>query len=263
VDEFYSSIGPTGLTGASGETNTFTSSKTFTNGVGVTGGSLGIGTASPATKLDVNGDAQFGSGATKSTFTTTGDLLTAGKVYVSTTASGNGNLRVRAGTGNGGGTTPIILFSWVGSSTTQGGGPGTIIGQKFTIPGNTLVNDGDWLEVFCLAKATTTSVSKILSVTVDGDQDGTGSSTSAARQWTNKSIVTRTTSTNLMHHAERERGDPSGSAGQSVDIDYTNTVAVATSFSVSCDIRADNNNTAAGDEVMDLKQMTIVYHPAP
>ena len=35
-------------------------------------GNVGIGTASPATKLDVNGDAQFGSGATKSTFTATG-----------------------------------------------------------------------------------------------------------------------------------------------------------------------------------------------
>lgn len=33
---------------------------------------VGIGTASPATTLDVNGDAQFGSGATKSTFTATG-----------------------------------------------------------------------------------------------------------------------------------------------------------------------------------------------
>jgi len=35
-------------------------------------GNVGIGTASPATTLDVNGNAQFGSGATKSTFTATG-----------------------------------------------------------------------------------------------------------------------------------------------------------------------------------------------
>lgn len=35
-------------------------------------GRVGIGTASPATSLDVNGSAQFGSGADKSTFTATG-----------------------------------------------------------------------------------------------------------------------------------------------------------------------------------------------
>lgn len=37
-----------------------------------TGANFGIGTTSPATVLDVNGNAQFGSGATKSTFTATG-----------------------------------------------------------------------------------------------------------------------------------------------------------------------------------------------
>lgn len=36
------------------------------------GDKVGIGTASPATTLDVNGSAQFGSGATKSTFTAAG-----------------------------------------------------------------------------------------------------------------------------------------------------------------------------------------------
>ena len=35
-------------------------------------GKVGIGTASPATTLDVNDNAQFGSGATKSTFTAHG-----------------------------------------------------------------------------------------------------------------------------------------------------------------------------------------------
>lgn len=37
-------------------------------------GRMGIGTKTPATKLDVEGSAQFGSGATKSTFTTNGSL---------------------------------------------------------------------------------------------------------------------------------------------------------------------------------------------
>lgn len=41
----------------------------------VTGqGRVGIGAVAPATSLDVNGNAQFGSGVTKSTFSTTGSL---------------------------------------------------------------------------------------------------------------------------------------------------------------------------------------------
>jgi len=54
---------------------------TFQNAVNFPGtgvwnaaGSAGVGTAAPATKLDVNGSAQFGSGVTKSTFTTAGVL---------------------------------------------------------------------------------------------------------------------------------------------------------------------------------------------
>ena len=38
-------------------------------------GGFGVNTSTPATTLDVNGSAQFGSGATKSTFTTTGALI--------------------------------------------------------------------------------------------------------------------------------------------------------------------------------------------
>ncbi|OGR62856.1 MAG: hypothetical protein A2X31_07020 [Elusimicrobia bacterium GWB2_63_22] len=37
-------------------------------------GKIGIGTAAPAALLEVSGAAQFGSGATKSTFTATGNL---------------------------------------------------------------------------------------------------------------------------------------------------------------------------------------------
>jgi hypothetical protein len=45
-------------------------------------GRLAVGTTLPQTKLDVNGDAQFGSDTTKSTFTTTGRL----KIYDGTSA---------------------------------------------------------------------------------------------------------------------------------------------------------------------------------
>src|SRR3990167_4457705 len=53
-----------------------------------TGGNVGIGTANQASKLDVNGSASFGSGATKSTFTSTGNLQ-----FVShSTITGNGSI---------------------------------------------------------------------------------------------------------------------------------------------------------------------------
>ena len=74
------------------------------------GGNVGIGgnVAAPATTLDVNGSAQFGSGATKSTFTTTGALTLAAAapltvssatfvgVTVSTQAAGGAGASVTA-----------------------------------------------------------------------------------------------------------------------------------------------------------------------
>jgi hypothetical protein len=57
-----------------------------THGIYVrTGGNVGLGTTSPAALLDVNGSAQFGAGATKSTFTATGVLQLA---YGLTAATG-------------------------------------------------------------------------------------------------------------------------------------------------------------------------------
>lgn len=59
-------------------------------------GNVGVGTTLPGSKLDVQGDAQFGSGATKSTFTAAGLLkLTSSGIQwadgtISTTASSNG-----------------------------------------------------------------------------------------------------------------------------------------------------------------------------
>lgn len=64
-------------------------------------GKLGLGTTSPGAKLDVDGNAQFGSGATKSTFTASGNLDVPGTItgaFIVGDGSGLTNLSVDAET---------------------------------------------------------------------------------------------------------------------------------------------------------------------
>ncbi|UPT72885.1 MAG: hypothetical protein M0D55_13290 [Elusimicrobiota bacterium] len=77
----------------------FTAAAPFTVDIStlyVNGGQVGIATAAPQATLDVNGSAQFGSGVTKSTFTSSGllRLTTSGIQWAdgttSTTATGGG-----------------------------------------------------------------------------------------------------------------------------------------------------------------------------
>lgn len=59
---------------------------------------VGSGLADPQTTLDVSGDAQFGNGATKSTFTASGDLTVGGKIGAGGVVGGAGfPLRVEGG----------------------------------------------------------------------------------------------------------------------------------------------------------------------
>lgn len=53
------------------------------------GGNLGVGNAALATKFDVEGNAQFGSGVTKSTFSTTGALTMASGAVITGNVTGN------------------------------------------------------------------------------------------------------------------------------------------------------------------------------
>lgn len=62
----------------------------------ISGGLIGILTSSPATSLDVNGNVQFGSGATKSTFSATGGLTLAS--VSSITFTGGSGIRWADGT---------------------------------------------------------------------------------------------------------------------------------------------------------------------
>jgi hypothetical protein len=64
------------------------SAAAFVDYVTISGSKVGIGTTAPGTTLDVNGNAQFGSGATKSTFTATG-MLVVNPPALQTIAAGN------------------------------------------------------------------------------------------------------------------------------------------------------------------------------
>ena len=76
---------------------------------------MGIGTTDPLAKLDVNGNAQFGSGATKSTFSATGDLNLASNGDLTLTGptafiTSGSSINASAFFGNGAGLTGVTGF---------------------------------------------------------------------------------------------------------------------------------------------------------
>lgn len=127
----------TSATAASAVPNIFISSVT---------GNVGIGTNSPATTLAVSGSAQFGSGATKSTFTASGLLqLTASGIQwadgsISTTAAtgGSSGNASESGTNNMTGAT-----YWTAGSTLAVNQSSTTSGTTVTI-GNSPRVSGMW-----------------------------------------------------------------------------------------------------------------------
>ncbi|PCI38073.1 MAG: hypothetical protein COB53_05260 [Elusimicrobia bacterium] len=83
----------------------------------VNNGNVGIGTTSPGAKLDVSGDAQFGSGAGKSTFTVTGALSVASGADITLVGGGTvTGLPTPSATGD------AAPKSYVDSQVTAGGG---------------------------------------------------------------------------------------------------------------------------------------------
>jgi hypothetical protein len=139
-----------------------------------------------------------------------------------------------------------------------------MVAHSFTVPANTLVKDGDRLEMFALVRATTTSLAKEVEFRVDGDITQFGASTNGARQWSAFGRTWRTSATNLSQYFERQRSDPGGAAGQSVDWDTANTIAFATdSFLIEVLLYGVTGTTNAGDEDMDLVSFYVMYYPAP
>ena len=190
-----------------------------------------------------------------------GTVQTRGQVAVSTTIGGNGNHRVRAGTGDGGGTTPIVLYSHAGSSTTGNtSATSWITADQFTVRPNSLVNDGDTLEVFCVAKATSTNLTKGVETTINGTQTANGATGDTGTRWTGLTTIRRTSATTADFYSERHRA-----TGFASDALYAMSVTFGNAFNVTCDIRASATAypSAAGDENMDLKYMRVILYPAP
>jgi hypothetical protein len=79
----------------------------------VNGGFVGVRTSTPITVLDVNGDAQFGSGATKSTFTAAGLL----KLTSSGIQWADGTTSTTASSGGGGGAVLTATQTFSGVNT--------------------------------------------------------------------------------------------------------------------------------------------------
>lgn len=105
-------------------------------------GFVGLGVSSPSTTLEVNGNAQFGSGANKSTFSTTGNLdikygVTATTAVFTSTASVLGN-----------------AFSVGGSSFTVVGGSATV---AYRIMAGSFAGDGSAITGISAAQTSNTA----------------------------------------------------------------------------------------------------------
>ncbi|MBI5202466.1 MAG: hypothetical protein HY925_12820 [Elusimicrobia bacterium] len=107
-------------------------------------GQVGIGTTAPATLLEVNGAAQFGSGATKSTFTATGGLRFDAAYSPSANTEAATVQYVNNQVVNGGGwsrTGTSVFTSNSADSVTVRAGTLTVQGSAFSVAGTGLAVD--------------------------------------------------------------------------------------------------------------------------
>lgn len=95
----------------------------------VNAGFVGVRTSTPVTVLDVNGDAQFGSGANKSTFTAAGLL----KLTSSGIQWADGSTSTTASTGGGAGTSAASTFTILSSETSANDALTEVTGASITL----------------------------------------------------------------------------------------------------------------------------------
>jgi len=240
---------------------------------------VGIGTASPATVLDVEGAAQFGSGATKSTFTATGNLQIAGTLTLTagatiqanggtlslstSTTSGtpavtiaaNNKVYIPAGNGSASGVGKIKLYILTTSSATLAISAQQDVGT-YTLPANTLVNVGDTVYVVCYGTMTASSTAKVYSVTFGGTTLIGASATNTAAHCSASTSITKTASNAQIYHADRWIG---GSSGNIAQINGNAAITDTSDITITC---AGSAATAAAGDITTTGMM-VWYSPAP
>jgi len=168
------------------------------------------------------------------------------KVGISTNAAGNGNLRVRAGTGNGGGTVPILIHAWTGSSNTHTTA-GNMLAHQFIIPANTIKNDGDSIRVWYVARATTTDISKGVWCTYAGDAVEIDYFDTTNEIFTQDDRLLRSSASNLKGTTTKNRSGQGGSVSSTMKFyDTINGFAEGSDLVVECYLRS--NGTSVGGE---------------
>lgn len=199
-------------------------------------GRIGIqtGAAGPATTLDVNGNAQFGSGATKSTFTTTGALTLAKGARV-------------------GGT----LYS-VASTTASPEIAGEFDLYTYTLPANTLSAAGDSLFITCVSSEATGTNNSLLTAYFGSANIGTTATSSGATSWVARGRIFYKTSSTFNSEWFESRAITTADPNERIAITQDGTFDPTIANVISCRGRG---NGVAGD--VTGVYMKVVYEPAP
>lgn len=207
--------------------------------------------------LAVTGALSAGN-VTSSSMTVTGAIAT-GSVGIGTAPVAGYPARVRAGSGLGGGTLPVLLYSVYSGSNTIGHPAGQQMDAAiYTVPANTLTRVGDSIHVFCVAIATSSSILKNLDVDFDGDDMDFGATTTTSQSWNADAVATYSAAGNLVGTGRRTRGSTATAAEDTILA--TN---MTVDFDVSCQLRSTQAAQPVGEPDMTLLTMQVWFYPAP
>ena len=220
---------------------------------------LGIGTASPASTLDVNGSAQFGSGAAKSTFSTSGHL-TAIQAGVMAGAS--------ASSATVGGRVFYQDYTMVGVTTTTAANTVATGFSTFTVTANMLNRQGDCLEFTCSGTGTVNTNIKTPEVRWGGGFSGSGgttvsgvSVTQSGASWRLKgSVCRRASSSTQIVDGE---GDATNDGGATATKQVRAAVGAGRDLTASNSLTCGCTNGSASLGDCSFLSFRVNYAPAP
>lgn len=158
------------------------------------------------------------------------------------------------------GTQVTLYASSASSSTYLTNAAALIVGRSFVVPANTLKNNGDALDVFCVTAATSTSAFKQVEVSFGANQTTGNSLTGTSSRLAGKATIYRVSSTTASWFWQRETSVGNGNSAA-----YLATLDFTADITISCDIWATTAgfNSLEEDGNMRLKYMRVTLHPAP